>query len=227
MVRRDESDFQTRSATRIPPTIAPSSTAGGSGNCLNSMASPRSTGNRTANSSESSSTVGRFIPYYDQGSPWSSNTSVRTRDVPFTATESELPLYLDSAEEASVHYHDVEGVYSISFTNYPAALRRALEKNPSFRRCEFESHSAGREIDAPRGTDIMCYADQLQAIIAGLKNCRHNNHIIATETYRYWIFELLRQSRLFQVGLNEAFLFSVPQSDLTRVQIAGEGQRHK
>jgi hypothetical protein len=136
-------------------------------------------------------------------------------------------LYLDSAEEASVHDHDVEGVYSISFTHYPAALRRALEKNPCFRRCEWESHSAGREIDVPRWTDVICSADQLQAIIAGLKNCRHNNHIIVTETYRFWIFELLRQLRSFHVGLNEAFLFSVPQSDLTRVQIAGEGQRLK
>jgi hypothetical protein len=46
-----------------------------------------------------------------------------------------------------------------------------------------------------------------------------------TETYRYWIFELLRHLRSHHVGLNEAFLFSVPQSGPTRVQIASNGQR--
>jgi hypothetical protein len=87
--------------------------------------------------------------------------------------------------------------------------------------------SAGSAFDLPLGTDVICSADQLQAILGGLKNCRQYNHIIVTETYRYWIFELLRQLRSFHVGLNDAFLFSVPQSDLTRVQIASEGQRLK
>jgi hypothetical protein len=128
---------------------------------------------------------------------------------------------LDSAEEASVDEHDVEGVYSISFTQFPAVLRRALEQNPSFRRCEVKSNSAGRVLT--QETDIICSADQLQAILAGLKNCRPNQHIIVTETYRYWIFELLRQMRTFHVGLNEAFLFSISQPNQTRVQIASEG----
>jgi hypothetical protein len=164
----------------------------------------------------------------DQGSPWSSNTSVKTKDVPFGhGNESDLSLHLESGEEASVHDHDMEGVYSICFTHYPAELRRALEKNPAFRRCKLESRSAGPERDLFRGTDVICSADQLEAILSGLKCSRYQSHVIVTETYRYWIFELLRHLRSFHVGLNEAFLFSVPQADLTRVQIAGEGQRLK
>jgi hypothetical protein len=138
-----------------------------------------------------------------------------------------LSFYVDSAEEASVNDYDVEGVYSISFTHYPSALRRALEQNPSFQRCDVES-GAGRAFDIKHGTEVICNADQLQAILSGLKNCRRKqNNIIVTETYRYWIFELLRQMRSFHVGLNEIFLFSVLQSDLSRVQIASEGQRLK
>jgi hypothetical protein len=198
------------------------------------------------------------MPYKDQGSPWSSNTSVKTRDVPFHNTEFDLSLCLESGEEPSdlddkewfkqkawrtfentqekiwtmhldekVPDHDMEGVYSICFTNYPAALREALEKNPSFRRCEVQSRKAGHVRDLHPGTDVICNGDQLQAILIGLSSCRQENHVIVTETYRYWIFELLRHLRSFHVGLNETFLFSVPQSDLSRVQSARGGQRLK
>jgi hypothetical protein len=167
------------------------------------------------------------MPHFDHGSPWSS-TTVRTKDVPFQQTEFDSSFCLESGEEASVHDPDMEGVYSISFTHYPAALRRALEKNPSFRRCDAEFRAAGQtERDLPQGTDVICNADQLEAILLGLKSCRQQHNVIVTETYRYWIFELLRHLRSFHVGLNETFLFSVPQSEPVRVLGASEGQLRK
>jgi hypothetical protein len=138
-----------------------------------------------------------------------------------------LSFCIESGEEASVNDHDMEGVYSICFTNYPAALRRALEENPFFRRCDMDVEKAGDARDSPDGAEVICSADQLEAILAGLKICRHQHHVIVTETYRYWIFELLRHLRSFHVGLNETFLFTVPESGLLRVHGASEGQRCK
>jgi len=229
MMRLDGRAFQTQfpssGAKRNPPLAAPLiSSSRGSTTGLNSMASPRSSENRTANSSGSSSTVGKLMSLVDQGSPWSSNTSVKTKDVPFHVGDYDMSFCLESGEHASVQDPDMEGVYSICFTHYPGALRIALEQNPSFQRCDVESQDPGHVRDRPKGTAVLCNADQLEAILSGLKSSRYQHHVIVTETYRYWIFELLRQLRSYHVGLNEAFLFSVPQSGLSRAHSASEGQ---
>jgi hypothetical protein len=132
----------------------------------------------------------------------------------------------ESGEEAPVPDQDMEAVYSICFTNYPPVLRQTLEQNANFWRCDVQARNGGHPRDQ-RGTDVICSANQLEAILSGLKRSQHQHNVIVTETFRYWIFGVLRHLRSLHVGLNETFLFSVPQSDAFRAQSASEGLRCK
>ena len=54
-------------------------------------------------------------------------------------------------------------------------------------------------------TYLKWWAVSWQAILSGLKSSRYQHHVIVTETYRYWIFELLRQLRSYHVQLDFSF----------------------
>jgi len=93
---------------------------------------------------------------------------------------------VDYAENAKVVQLDMEGLYLVSMTRSPSALRLGLTEGPYMRACRERLVAQGHEYELATGAKIFCEPDQYAATRVAVKHLEGTfrpYHVVATEKH--------------------------------------------
>jgi hypothetical protein len=92
----------------------------------------------------------------------------------------------DYADNAKVVQLDMEGLYLVSFTRSPSALRLGLTEGPYLKLCRERLVAQGHEYELATGAKIFCEPDQYAATRVAVKHLERTfrpYHVVATEKH--------------------------------------------
>jgi hypothetical protein len=92
----------------------------------------------------------------------------------------------ENAESARVVQLDMEGLYLVSFTRSPSALRLGLTEGPYLQKCRDRLVAKGHEYELSTGAKIFCEPDQYAATRVAVKHLERTfrpYHVVATEKH--------------------------------------------